>query len=221
MSIQCSRCINGCNDAEWHWLKTGPSQTGQLPGRIKSELCDLSGLRIDLISRLLSLSRLYSGILHSRSLALSLSVSLCLSLALSPFLHTLSLSPPLSLSLSVLSPFSLRSLSLSLSLCLSLSLSLSLSSLSLSLSFSLYLSLSLSLPCRVVKREGAVPSMSLLSHLSRKLGSFSDFLDALPNPGKDPAASAKGATGQHECGALLDEYCATPVVPSALRILHA
>ena len=45
-------------------LKTGPSQTGQLPGRIKSELCDLSGLRIDLISRLLSLSRLYSGILH-------------------------------------------------------------------------------------------------------------------------------------------------------------
>ena len=64
MSIQCSRCITGCNDAEWHWLKTGPSQTGQLPGRIKSELCDLSGLRIDLISRLLSLSRLYSGILH-------------------------------------------------------------------------------------------------------------------------------------------------------------
>ena len=49
-------------------LKTGPSQTGQLPGRIKSELCDLSGLRIDLISRLLSLSRLYSGILHSLSL---------------------------------------------------------------------------------------------------------------------------------------------------------
>ena len=49
-------------------LKTGPSQTGQLPGRIKSELCDLSGLRIDLISRLLSLSRLYSGILHARSL---------------------------------------------------------------------------------------------------------------------------------------------------------
>ena len=48
-------------------LKTGPSQTGQLPGRIKSELCDLSGLRIDLISRLLSLSRLYSGILHSLS----------------------------------------------------------------------------------------------------------------------------------------------------------
>ena len=52
-------------------LKTGPSQTGQLPGRIKSELCDLSGLRIDLISRLLSLSRLYSGILHSLSLSLS------------------------------------------------------------------------------------------------------------------------------------------------------
>ena len=51
-------------------LKTGPSQTGQLPGRIKSELCDLSGLRIDLISRLLSLSRLYSGILHSLSLCL-------------------------------------------------------------------------------------------------------------------------------------------------------
>ena len=71
MSIQCSRCITGCNDAEWHWLKTGPSQTGQLPGRIKSELCDLSGLRIDLISRLLSLSRLYSGILHSLSLSLS------------------------------------------------------------------------------------------------------------------------------------------------------
>ena len=45
-------------------LKTGPSQTGQLPGRTKSELCELSGLRIDLISRLLSLSRLYSGILH-------------------------------------------------------------------------------------------------------------------------------------------------------------
>ena len=75
MSIQCSRCITGCNDAEWHWLKTGPSQTGQLPGRIKSELCDLSGLRIDLISRLLSLSRLYSGILHS--LSLSLSCGLC------------------------------------------------------------------------------------------------------------------------------------------------
>ena len=71
LSIQCSRCITGCNDAEWHWLKTGPSQTGQLPGRIKSELCDLSGLRIDLISRLLSLSRLYSGILHSLSLSLS------------------------------------------------------------------------------------------------------------------------------------------------------
>ena len=71
LSIQCSRCINGCNDAEWHWLKTGPNQTGQLPGRIKSELCDLSGLRIDLISRLLSLSRLYSGILHSLSLSLS------------------------------------------------------------------------------------------------------------------------------------------------------
>ena len=52
-------------------LKTGPSQTGQLPGRIKSELCDLSGLRIDLISRLLSLSRLYSGILHSLSLSLA------------------------------------------------------------------------------------------------------------------------------------------------------
>ena len=65
MSIQCSRCINGCNDAEWlKWLKTGSSQTGQLPGRTKSELCDLIGLRIDLISRLLSLSRLYSGILH-------------------------------------------------------------------------------------------------------------------------------------------------------------
>ena len=76
MSIQCSRCINGCNDAEWHWLKTGPSQTGQLPGRIKSELCDLSGLRIDLISRLLSLSRLYSGILHSLSLSLSLAQSI-------------------------------------------------------------------------------------------------------------------------------------------------
>ena len=52
-------------------IKTGPSQTGQLPGRIKSELCDLRGLRIDLISRLLSLSRLYSGILHSLSLSLS------------------------------------------------------------------------------------------------------------------------------------------------------
>ena len=52
-------------------LKTGPSQTGQLPGRIKSELCDLSGLRIDLIPRLLSLSRLYSGILHSLSLSIS------------------------------------------------------------------------------------------------------------------------------------------------------
>ena len=45
-------------------IKTGSCQTGQLPGRIKSELCDLSGLRIDLISRLLSLSRLYSGILQ-------------------------------------------------------------------------------------------------------------------------------------------------------------
>ena len=53
-------------------IKTGPSQTGQLPGRIKSELCDLRGLRIDLISRLLSLSRLYSGILHSLSLSLYL-----------------------------------------------------------------------------------------------------------------------------------------------------
>ena len=49
-------------------IKTGSCQTGQLPGRIKSELCDLSGLRIDLISRLLSLSRLYSGILHPPSL---------------------------------------------------------------------------------------------------------------------------------------------------------
>ena len=64
LSIQCSRCITGCNDAEWHWLKTGP------------ELCDLSGLRIDLISRLLSLSRLYSGILHSRSHSQSHSRSL-------------------------------------------------------------------------------------------------------------------------------------------------
>ena len=53
-------------------IKTGSCQTGQLPGRIKSELCDLSGLRIDLISRLLSLSRLYSGILHSLSLSLLL-----------------------------------------------------------------------------------------------------------------------------------------------------
>ena len=52
-------------------IKTGSCQTGQLPGRIKSELCDSSGLRIDLISRLLSLSRLYSGILHSLSLSLS------------------------------------------------------------------------------------------------------------------------------------------------------
>ena len=58
-------------------IKTGSCQTGQLPGRIKSELCDLSGLRIDLISRLLSLSRLYSGILHSLSLSLpSLSFSI-------------------------------------------------------------------------------------------------------------------------------------------------
>ena len=56
-------------------MKTGSCQTGQLPGRIKSELCDLSGLRIDLISRLLSLSRVYSGILHSRSLSRSLSRS--------------------------------------------------------------------------------------------------------------------------------------------------
>ena len=61
-------------------IKTGSCQTGQLPGRIKSELCDLSGLRIDLISRLLSLSRLYSGILHSLSLSL---FSLCLTLSLS------------------------------------------------------------------------------------------------------------------------------------------
>ena len=53
-------------------IKTGSCQTGQLPGRIKSELCDSSGLRIDLISRLLSLSRLYSGILHSLSLSLCL-----------------------------------------------------------------------------------------------------------------------------------------------------
>ena len=52
-------------------IKTGSCQTGQLPGRIKSELCDLSGLRIDLISRLLSLSRLYSGILHLPSLHFS------------------------------------------------------------------------------------------------------------------------------------------------------
>ena len=51
-------------------IKTGSCQTGQLPGRIKSELCDKSGLRIDLIARLLSLSRLYSGILHSLSLSL-------------------------------------------------------------------------------------------------------------------------------------------------------
>ena len=56
-------------------IKTGSCQTGQLPGRIKSELCDWSGLRIDLISRLLSLSRLYSGILHSLSLSLSSDVT--------------------------------------------------------------------------------------------------------------------------------------------------